>query len=124
MREDYKFFFECVAYGVLSAGVAIPIMILNMRLAPKLGLIDWPKARGMSEKHVPIVGYGLVLLSLSILVVLNVTHNGSPWLALTSAMMAVMGHMDDRRPIPALDKLFFQVVCICTLIFLDPEIHQ
>src|SRR5438309_630568 len=93
---------ETLGYILLGSAVATPLLLLNVRLAPILGLIDWPKARGVTEEQIPIVGHSLVLISIAVLFACVNLYNLSPWMLTTSIVMAVMGHFDDRRPLSAL----------------------
>jgi UDP-GlcNAc:undecaprenyl-phosphate/decaprenyl-phosphate GlcNAc-1-phosphate transferase len=115
---------EILCYIILGSAVATPLLLLNVRLAPILGLIDWPKARGVTEEQIPIVGHSLVIISIGVLFAFVNLYNVSPWMLTTAAVMAVMGHLDDRRPLSALDKMFFQAVCAGTVIFLDPMVNS
>lgn len=111
-----------IGYIILGIAIAVPLLLLNVKVAGKLGLIDWPKARGVSDEQIPIVGSSLVLISLGVLYVLTQYYEMKPWLLLTGAFMAGMGFLDDRKPIPAVDKMFFQVCCAAAVVFLDPSI--
>jgi len=111
-----------VGYISLGIAIAIPLLLLNVKVAGKLGLIDWPKARGISDEQIPIVGASLVLISLGVLFTLTQYYQMQPWLLLTGGFMAGMGLLDDRKPIPAIDKMFFQVCCAAAVVFLDPNI--
>jgi UDP-GlcNAc:undecaprenyl-phosphate/decaprenyl-phosphate GlcNAc-1-phosphate transferase len=115
---------EILCYIILGSALAVPLLLLNIRLAPVLGLIDWPKARGVTEEQIPIVGHSLVLISVGVLFICVNLYNLSPWMLTTAIVMAVMGHFDDRRPLSALDKIFFQSVCAGTVILLDPTVNQ
>lgn len=115
---------ETLAYIAIGAGMAYPLLLLNIKVAPALGMIDWPKARGVTEDQIPIVGHSLVLLSVVGLFVFTQLNYVSNWVLVTSVIMAVMGYIDDRRPLSALDKLFFQVVCATAVVFLDPQIQN
>ncbi len=116
--------FEVVGYVLLGAALATPLILLNIRLAPVLGMIDWPKARGLAEEQIPIVGPSLVLITLGVLAIVTQFGAVSPWILTTAAMMAVMGHWDDRKPLSALDKMFYQVVFAATVVLLDPHLRD
>ncbi len=58
---------EFSIYILGIAALAYPLLLLNSYLAPRLGLIDWPKARGLNETQTPIIGHSIVLLSLAFL---------------------------------------------------------
>lgn len=124
MYIPFSYFAECLFYAALGAAVVWPLLMLNVRIAPRLGLIDWPKARGVNEEQIPIIGHSLVLVSIGILLILMRYYPISPWFLTTAIIMAVMGYFDDRRPLSAVDKMFFQLVCATAVVFLDPQIHQ
>lgn len=111
-------------FAAIGAAVVYPLIRINIRIAPKLGLIDWPKARGVTEEQIPIIGHSLVVVSIGALVILMRFYEISPWFPITALIIGVMGHFDDRRPLPAIDKMFFQVVCVGAVVLLDPQIHQ
>lgn len=104
-------------------GIAIPLLYLNVRVARPLGLIDWPKARGVTEHQVPIVGLSLVLLTLGALLLFGEKYGVSSWFICTAAVIAVMGVIDDRRPLAAMDKIFFQVICAVVVVSMDPNVR-
>lgn len=108
---------------ILAAAVAFPLLVFNIRLAPRLGLVDWPKARGMTQDQIPIIGYGMVLFTLAVMAVACAFYGLSPWLLLTASVMAFMGHLDDRKPLPAVEKLFWQALCVLVIVFFDPFVH-
>lgn len=112
----------CVA--VAAATLSIPLIFLNIRYAHRLGLIDWPKARGMSEEQVPLVGASLVVLSVATMLLLNHLYDLSPWFIVTATFIAAMGYIDDRKPIPAMEKMFFQILCVSAMVLLDPQMHR
>jgi len=104
--------------------MAIPLLILNVRFAPRLGLIDWPKTRGMSDTQIPIIGHSIAFIVLSVLFVITQLYDLAPWFAITAVFMGAMGHFDDKRPLPPLDKLFYQIGCVTTVTLLDPKINE
>lgn len=114
---------ETLGVLALSAAITYPLLLLNIRWAPRLGLVDWPKARGMTQEQIPIIGYGMVLLALIVTSAACWLYGLSPWLALTGAVMAMMGHLDDRKPLPALEKLFWQALSVLVIVFFDPNVH-
>jgi UDP-GlcNAc:undecaprenyl-phosphate GlcNAc-1-phosphate transferase len=115
---------EALIYIALGTALAIPLVAINVRVAPRLGLIDWPKARGVTERHIPIVGHSLVLLSTVILCILNQLYNLGGWFLTTALVMAVLGHMEDRKPWPPLEKILFQIICVATIVSLDHGLQE
>jgi UDP-GlcNAc:undecaprenyl-phosphate GlcNAc-1-phosphate transferase len=122
--EGFKLTLEVLAFVGCGAAAATPLLFINIKVAAKLGLIDWPKARGVAEEQIPIVGASLVLLSLITISILTYLEHLSPWILTTSLVIAVIGYLDDVKPLSALDKIFFQLICAAVMIFLDPNIHQ
>lgn len=113
-----------ILFACFGSAVAIPILLLNIRFAHRFGWIDWPKARGVAEEQIPIVGHSLVFLSLICMAIVAQLESLSPWFLVTASVMAIMGYRDDRKPLPALDKMFWQVVCVVTVVLFDPLLHQ
>lgn len=114
---------ENLAFIVVGAVLAVPLILLNIRWAPRLGLIDWPKARGVAEDQIPLIGHALVLYAVVAMLVLNHFYQFSPWFITTAVFIAVMGHLDDRKPLGAFDKMGFQAFCAASVVFLDPQLR-
>lgn len=108
----------------LGVSIATPLLLVNVKLASRLGLIDRPKARGLTDYGVPIVGHSLVLVSLCYFGVLTYLGLVSQWFFATSCMIAVMGHLDDRNSRPATDKMIVQLGCVICVVLFDPTIKH
>lgn len=119
---------EIIQFLLLVLGAALasyPLLLINNRLAPRLGLIDWPKARGLTEHQIPIIGHSLVLISLAFFAVAKLLNFPvSSWFLAVAVGIAIMGMLDDRRSLPALDKMAFQIFFVVCLVFLDPELRN
>lgn len=124
MIPSFNHWLEIIGFAILGATVTVPLIRLNIRVAPKLGWVDWPKARGLAENQIPIVGQSLVLISALAFLVLGIVFGISPWFITTSLILAVMGHLDDRKPLPAADKFFVQILCASCVVLLDGEIQK
>ena len=124
MWIDYKQICDWVVWGVIGAGLAFPLLLLNIKLAPRLGTIDWPKARGVTDEQIPIIGSSLVLFSFGIFAALSFFYSLSPWFIITASIIGIMGFVDDRKPLSAVDKIFFQMACAIAVIFLEPSIYN
>lgn len=85
-------------------------------------MMDWPKARGLTEEQIPIVGYSLVAITIAVLAVLTRLYGLSPGFLLTAVIMAVMGHADDRKPLPAYEKFFWQCLCAVLIVYFEPNV--
>ncbi len=118
---------EMLEFLLLMAGAAIiayPLLLLNVSLAPRLGLIDWPKARGLTEHQIPIIGHSLVLVSILYFSVAKVFFPISGWFLSTAVVIGMMGMLDDRQPLPAIDKMFVQTVFVVCLVLFDPNLRN
>jgi UDP-GlcNAc:undecaprenyl-phosphate/decaprenyl-phosphate GlcNAc-1-phosphate transferase len=124
MIANHVFLKDLFFYIIAGVGVAIPALYLNIRVAKVFGLIDWPKARGITEHQVPIVGSSLVLITLLSLLYFGESYGVSPWLICTASVIGIMGFIDDRRPLPAADKIFFQLICAVVVVTMDPNIRE
>jgi UDP-GlcNAc:undecaprenyl-phosphate/decaprenyl-phosphate GlcNAc-1-phosphate transferase len=117
-------FTDLFAYASLGFLAAVPLFALNVTFAKRLGLIDWPKARGLAENQIPIVGPSFILLAYLSFLVLAFFIPVSPWVLVCSGIIALMGYLDDRKSLPAFDKLFFQTVCSLAVVYLDPQLSN
>lgn len=115
---------EFTICSLVGTGLAIPLLYLNIRFAEKLGFMDFPKARGMTEHSTPVVGPTLLLLCLLGLGLAEYFFDLGPWLPLTSFIIGLMGLLDDRKPLSAADKLFIQGICISIVFFLDDSLRN
>lgn len=112
-----------LGFVAVGAVIVLPLILLNIKYASRLGLIDWPKARGIAEDQIPLIGHSMVLFSIAAMLVLNHLYQLSPWFITTAVFVGVMGHLDDRKPLGALDKMGFQVFCALAVVFLDPQLR-
>lgn len=119
LNEMLEFF----VFSSISAVIAYPLLKLNNRLAPKLGLIDWPKARGITEHQIPIIGHSIVLASIIFFSIAKLFFPISGWFLSTAIVIAIMGMLDDRRSLPALDKMFVQIVFVVCMVLFDPGLR-
>ncbi len=104
--------------------IAIPTLILNIKFSPRFGLIEWPKARGVSEEQLPIIGHSIVILSIALLLLITLLTEVRPAFLVGSIIMAIMGFIDDKRSLSPIDKFFIQVVCVGSVILFDPLVHN
>lgn len=124
MQVPVTFLFESILFISLGACVALPFILFNIKIAPRWGWIDWPKARGVADHQTPIVGHSLIFISLIYFAVAWRYLHVSPWFVTMALIMAIMGYFDDKRPVPALDKLGFQIICVVSVVLFDPNIHE
>ncbi len=116
------FLFTVALYGFAAAVVVLPLISLNIRYATRLGLVDWPKTRGINERHVPIIGYSLVLVSMAAIgweCLQGRMHSALFW---TGLVIALMGYFDDLHAFSAMPKLACQIGASLFVIHSMPEI--
>jgi UDP-N-acetylmuramyl pentapeptide phosphotransferase/UDP-N-acetylglucosamine-1-phosphate transferase len=117
------------AIPLLIVLLATPIFI---RLAPKLGLIDHPIGRHTHDNPTPLGGGIIIFLSLNVTcwliyntfwVDFDGRLNLNWWYAfsISSAILVIVGLVDDRFGISPLAKLSGQAVAVLTLYFLSSD---
>jgi len=118
MDVEFNTVLAAIVFILIGAAASYPLLLINGKLAPQLQLMDWPKARGMARVQMPILGYGLVLLAICLLAVFSHFNYFSPWFLLTATVIALKGHLDDRKPMAARDKLFLagSLFCHCCVL--------
>lgn len=100
--------------------VATPaLIVLSRYLANKIGLVDRPNVRKIHSVPVPLVG-GLVIYLMSLLIVLVTVESYSFafYLIFVSALIVVIGLIDDLRDISALWRFLIQITSSLLLIYL------
>lgn len=107
----------------LGLSVALPLLLLNVKIAPRLGLVDWPKARGLAETPVPIMGHSLVLLSLGYLGILAYLGKVSGFVVASTFLIAMMGYFDDLKSRSPLDKMLVQLFSVVSVVLFDPALQ-
>ena len=78
----------------------------------------------MADEQTPIIGYALVVLGLIAMAAGLGNGHSRPWLFATAVAMAVMGHLDDRRQLPAWAKFLVQLGCVLVLLKLDGPLRE
>ncbi len=121
-------FFSNLLPSLLFIGIgalaAIPLIRLNIRWASWLGLIDYPKARGVAEDQIPIIGHAIVLLTLVAMVWYFGIQGNRYWFLGTAAVMALMGYLDDRSGLSPVDKMLLQMACVLVVVHWDPWLRE
>ena len=118
-----NFAVQCAFISAVGFSLALPLLLLNVKIAPRLGLVDWPKARGLAEDHVPIIGHTLVLVSLVYFGCLAYLGKTSGFVVVSTFIIAFMGYLDDLSSRPALDKMLVQLFCVVCVVLFDPALQ-
>ncbi len=116
--------FPSTIFLLVGAIAAIPLIRLNIRWAARLGFIDYPKARGVAEDHIPIIGHALVGLTLIAMAWFFGVQTQRYWFLGTAALMAVMGYLDDRNGLSPVDKMLLQMICVLAMVHWDPLLRE
>ena len=81
---------------ILAAALAASWGILALRIGPRLGFVDHPDDPSLKAHEVPAVPLGGVGVFLAVHLGLAASDRFDPWLAVGSAMLLVLGLVDDR----------------------------
>jgi UDP-GlcNAc:undecaprenyl-phosphate/decaprenyl-phosphate GlcNAc-1-phosphate transferase len=111
---------DAVYACLVAAGVAAALTPLTMRLARRVGAIDQPRERGLSDRETPRLGGIAIFAAAAIAGAIwlhDIPHDvgGKPvgwnWGGLLAAMalITVVGALDDRFDFPAWLKLIGQI---------------
>lgn len=111
-------------YVALGMSLALPFLLVNIKIAPRLGWVDWPKARGLSEDQVPLIGMSLVLGSFVYLGALAWYGKISGFLMASTFLIAAMGFFDDLYSRTPLDKMLIQIFCVVCVVLFDPALQE
>jgi len=97
------------AFGV-AAGVAALLTPVTMRVARRVGAIDQPRERGLSDRETPLLG-GLAIFVAAATSGAIWLPAAEPWIgiALAAALITVVGALDDRFDFPPWLKLIGQI---------------
>lgn len=120
----FAYILTVALYGLGAAFLVVPLIGVNIHYAKTLGLVDWPKNRGINEQHVPIIGYSLV--SLALLCIAwecgqGRVHSSLFW---TGLVIALMGYFDDLHAFNAMPKLVCQVGSALFVVYSLPEVRE
>jgi UDP-GlcNAc:undecaprenyl-phosphate GlcNAc-1-phosphate transferase len=101
---------------LVAAGITAIAIVLLRRLAKPLDLIDHPDARKLHDGGVPLVGglaigFGVLAGTLS----LGIFQHFGHCLLTTSAVIVLLGALDDRRNLSVRVRLFVQVATIVAM---------
>jgi len=95
---------------VVAAAVAALLTPLTMRFARRVGVVDRPRARGLSERETPLLGGIAIFLAAAVAGVIWLPHR-EPWtgILLAAALITLVGGLDDRFDFPPWLKLLGQI---------------
>jgi UDP-GlcNAc:undecaprenyl-phosphate GlcNAc-1-phosphate transferase len=95
---------------LVAAGVSVALTPLTMRLARRVGAIDQPRERGLSDRETPLLG-GLAIFIGAASAGAIWLPAAEPWIGilLAGALITVVGALDDRFDFPPWLKLGGQI---------------
>ena len=101
---------DAVFAFLVAAGVAVVITPLTMRLARRIGAIDRPRDRGLSDRETPLLGGVAILVAAVVAGAIWLPH-GNPWTGVLAAavLITAIGALDDRLDFPPAVKLAGQI---------------
>ena len=125
----YRSLFEI---ALLTLALAIPIQVLNLKIAHHFKLLDIPTARRRHDRPIPVTGGVGVILSwfvgLACFAFLQpqwfATHSQSLWMmVMCTSVLVLLGLIDDLRGLSPLWKLLVESVIATIVVLYQPEIH-
>jgi UDP-GlcNAc:undecaprenyl-phosphate/decaprenyl-phosphate GlcNAc-1-phosphate transferase len=100
---------------LLAAAVTALLTPLTMRFATRVGAVDEPRARGLSERATPLLG-GLAIFAGALVAVLaflpagyGKSHELWHGMLIAAALITLVGAFDDRYDLPPIVKLAGQI---------------
>jgi len=124
MSPFFSYLFSSSCYAIAAAILVLPLIYVNIRFAARWQLVDWPKTRGINERHVPIIGYSLAVFTFFSLLWECSQGRMSYNLLLSFSAMLLMGYLDDRHAFSAWPKLICQIAVAVFTVHNYPAIPQ
>ena len=88
---------DAVFAFLVAAGVALLLTPLTMRFARRVGAIDQPRERGLSDRETPLLGGLAIFVAAGVAGAIWLPAS-EPWIGilLAAALITVVGALDDR----------------------------
>ena len=101
---------DAVFAFLVAAGVALLLTPLTMRFARRVGAIDQPRERGLSDRETPLLGGLAIFVAVAVAGAIWLPAS-EPWIGilLAAALITVVGALDDRFDFPPWLKLGGQI---------------
>ena len=95
---------------LVAGGVAVAVTPVTMRVARRIGAIDRPRDRGLSDRETPLLGGLAILLAAVVAGAFWLPHR-NPWTGVLAAavLITAIGALDDRLDFPPAVKLAGQI---------------
>jgi UDP-GlcNAc:undecaprenyl-phosphate GlcNAc-1-phosphate transferase len=95
---------------LVAAGVAAVLTPLTMRLARRVGAVDQPRERGLSDRETPLLGGLAVFVAVAIAGAIWLPHTRPyPGILAAAALITLVGALDDRLDFHPAVKLVGQI---------------
>ncbi len=100
--------------GLVAAAVTFAVTPLSARVAVRLGAVDQPRDRGLSDRPTPLLGGVAILAGVAVAMALWLLGGHKEWQAILwgAAIITAVGAVDDVVDLPAPIKLAGQVVAV------------
>src|SRR5579862_7177238 len=111
---------------LVAAAVAALLTPLTMRLARRVGAIDQPRTRGLSDRETPRLGGLAIFVAAAIAGVIWLPH-ANPWAGIlaAAALITLVGALDDRFDFHPAIKLAGQIAAAIIVVAVGGvDIHR
>src|SRR5436190_9622622 len=100
--------------GLFAAVVTYAVTPLTARLAMRLGAVDEPRGRGLSERPTPLLGGLAIFAGAGAATALWLVGGNTEWTAILWGMVIItaVGALDDIFDLPAPVKLAGQIAAV------------
>jgi UDP-GlcNAc:undecaprenyl-phosphate GlcNAc-1-phosphate transferase len=105
---------DAVFAALVAAAVTLGLTPLTARVARRMGAVDQPRARGLSDRPTPLLGGVAIFAGVAVSMLLWLVGGQKEWQAILwgAAIITVVGAIDDLYDLPAVAKLGGQVVAV------------
>jgi len=103
-------------YAVLPFIFCIAAIVVLMKIAPKIGLVDRPTERKQHVGEIPVVGGVSIFLSITLFCIALSQTEYNVQLILISFIIVTTGLIDDIKELSSITRLFIQITVAVILI--------
>jgi UDP-GlcNAc:undecaprenyl-phosphate/decaprenyl-phosphate GlcNAc-1-phosphate transferase len=112
--------------GLVAAAVTFVVTPLSARVARRLGAVDQPRDRGLSDRPTPLLGGVAIFAGVAVAMSLWLLGGHKEWQAILwgAAIITLVGAIDDVVDLPAAVKLVGQVGAVLPPVLTGVRVHD